>query len=106
MSPTHKSLPKGVMDLECEKGTPTIRPPIPCIPSIDLQEKRDTKQIKVKLSDGTIFQMSAFGQRNNEEYLVHVIVIKHLLEQKETVQDVGKAFGTVSQGSQGRQDEG
>jgi hypothetical protein len=37
--------------------------------------------------------MSAFGQGNNEEYLVHIIAVKHLLEQKGTIQDVGKAFG-------------
>jgi hypothetical protein len=39
--------------------------------------------------------MSAFRQGNNEEYLVHVIIIKHLLKQKGTVQDVGKVFGAV-----------
>jgi hypothetical protein len=39
--------------------------------------------------------MSAFGLGNNEEYLVHLIAVKHLLEQKETVQDVGKAFQAV-----------
>jgi hypothetical protein len=39
--------------------------------------------------------MSAFGQENNEEYLVHVIAFKHLLEQMGTVQDVGKAFQLV-----------
>jgi hypothetical protein len=39
--------------------------------------------------------MSAFGHGSNEEYLVHVIAIKHLLEQKGTIQDVGKAFGAI-----------
>jgi len=39
--------------------------------------------------------MSAFGQGNNEEYLVHIITIKHLLEQKGTIQDVRKAFKVV-----------
>jgi hypothetical protein len=61
-------------------------------PPIDLHEKRDTKQIKAKLPNGTTFKMSAFGQVNNEEYLVHVIIIKYLLEQKGALQDVGKAF--------------
>ncbi len=76
-----KSLPKGLTDWECEKGTLTVPPPIPFVPPFNLHEKRDTEQIKVKLpADGTNFQMSAFGQGNNKEYLVHVIAIKCLLE--------------------------
>jgi hypothetical protein len=39
--------------------------------------------------------MSAFGQGNNEEYLVHIIAIKCLLEQKGTIQDLRKAFQAV-----------
>jgi hypothetical protein len=34
-------------------------------------------------------------RKQNEEYLVHVIAIKHFLEQKGTVEDVGKAFGVI-----------
>ncbi len=83
---------KGLKDLECKKGTLTIQPPILYVPSIDLHEKRDTKQIKVKLPDGANFQMSAFGQGDNKEYLVHIIAIKRLLEQKGIVKDDGKVF--------------
>jgi hypothetical protein len=96
-STTHKSLPEGLKDSECKKGMLTIRPPIPYVPPIDLHENRDTNKIKVKLPDGTNFQMSAFSQGNNKEYLVHIITVKHLLEQKETIQDIGKAFGTISE---------
>ncbi len=39
--------------------------------------------------------MSAFDQRNSEGYLVHVNAIKHHLEQRWTVKDVGKAFGAI-----------
>jgi hypothetical protein len=39
--------------------------------------------------------MSAFSQGNNEEYLIHVIAVKHLLEQKGTIQDIGKEFKAV-----------
>jgi hypothetical protein len=39
--------------------------------------------------------MSAFGQGSNEEYLVHVIAVKRLLEQKGTIQDVKKTFEEV-----------
>jgi hypothetical protein len=89
---TLKSLPKGLKDLECKKGTLTVQPPLSYVPPINLHEKRDTAQIKVKLPNGTNFQMSPFGQGNTEDYLVHVIAIKRLLEQKGTTQDVGKAF--------------
>ncbi len=65
------------------------------IPSINLHEKRDTQQIKVKLPNGTNFQMSAFGQGNNEDSLVHLITVKHLLEQKGTLQDTGKVFQAI-----------
>jgi hypothetical protein len=73
----------------------TIRPPILYVPHIDLHDKGDTKQIRVKLPDGTNFQMSAFDQGNNKEYLVHIIAVNCLLEQKGTVQDVEKAFEAV-----------
>jgi hypothetical protein len=36
--------------------------------------------------------MSTFSDGNNEEYLVHIIVFKRLIEQKGTAQDVKKAF--------------
>jgi hypothetical protein len=61
-------------------------------PSADLHEKWGTKQIKVKLPDGTHFQMSAFRKGNNKEYLIHIIAAMPLIEQNETAQDVKKAF--------------
>jgi hypothetical protein len=88
--PTQKSERLGVQEWDL-----TVQPPIPYVPPINLHDKRDTEQIQVKLLDGTNFQMSAFGQGNNEEYLVHVITVKCLLEQKGAVQDVGKAFQAV-----------
>jgi hypothetical protein len=36
--------------------------------------------------------MSAFGNGNNEEYLIHIIAVMHLIEQKGMAQDVTKAF--------------
>jgi hypothetical protein len=36
--------------------------------------------------------MSAFGNGNNKEYLIHIISIKHLIKQKGTDHDVKKAF--------------
>jgi hypothetical protein len=39
--------------------------------------------------------MPAFGQGNNEKYLVHFIAIKHLLEQKGTIKDIVKVFQAI-----------
>jgi hypothetical protein len=36
--------------------------------------------------------MPTYGTGNNEEYLVHVIAILHLVEQKETAAKVKKAL--------------
>ncbi len=52
--------------LERDADQPT---PCPVCPTYQPTPKRDTKQIKVKLPDGTYFQMSTFGQRNNKEPL-------------------------------------
>jgi hypothetical protein len=41
--------------------------------------------------------MSTYSQGNNEESLIHVIAVKHLLEQKRTDQDVKKAFHIVAE---------
>jgi hypothetical protein len=78
MSANLKSPPKGLKDLECKKGTLTVRPPNPYVPPINLHEKRDTEKIKVKFPDETSFQMSAFGQGNNEEYLVSMSLLSSI----------------------------
>jgi hypothetical protein len=87
---------KSLKDLECKKGMLTVWFPIPYVPPINLHEKKDTKQIKIKLPDGTNFHMSVFfAQGNKKEYLVHIIAVKHLREQKEIVEDVKKAYEMV-----------
>ena len=92
MSLNLKSPPEGLKNSECKKGTPPVRPPIPYVPPTDLLKKRKTKQIKIKLLDGTKFQMPNFGSGNNEEYLVHVIAILHIIKQKGVEQDVRKVL--------------
>jgi hypothetical protein len=87
-----KSLPEGLKNLECKKGTLIAWPPIPYVPPVDLHEKQEPKQIKVKLPDGTHFQMSAFRNGNNKEYFIYDIAVMHLIKQKGTAQDVKKAF--------------
>jgi hypothetical protein len=58
-----------------------VRLPIPYVPPPDLHKKQETEQIKIELPNGTKFQMPNYGTGNNEEYLVHVIAVMHLIEQ-------------------------
>ncbi len=92
MSSNLKSPPEGMKNSECKKEKLVAQPPIPYVPPIDLLKKQEPEQIKVKLPDGTNFQMAAFGNGNNEEYLVYVIAILRVIEQKGMEQDIRKAF--------------
>ncbi len=87
-----KSPPEGLKNVECEKGTPPIRSPILYVPPSDLHEKWETEQIKVELPNRTKFQMPTYGSGNNEEYLVHIIAVLRLVEQKGTAAKVKEAF--------------
>jgi hypothetical protein len=95
MSASLKSPPEGLKNAKYEKGTPPVRPLIPYVPPTDLHKKRETKQIKVELPDGTKFQMPTYGSGNNEEYLAHVIAVLQLVEQKGTVAEVKEAFAAL-----------
>ncbi len=74
---------------------PPVRPPILYVPPINLHEKQETKQIKVEFPDGTKFQMPTYGSGNNKEYLVHVIAVLRLVEQKGTAAEVKEAFAAL-----------
>ncbi len=87
MSYNFKSLPEGLTKSKCKKRKLVAQPPILYVPSLDLHERQETKQIKVKMPDGTNFQMAAFGYGNNKEYLIHVIAILCIIEQKEMESD-------------------
>ncbi len=62
---------------------------------LDLNKKQEKTEIKVKLPDGTNYQMVPFQAGNNEDYVTHIIAMHQLLEQKESEDDVAKAFGVV-----------
>ena len=70
MSSNLKSSPEGLKNAECEKGTSPVRPPIPYVPPTDLHEKWETEQIKVKLPNGTKFQIPTYRTGNNKEYIL------------------------------------
>jgi hypothetical protein len=95
MSTNLKSPPEGLKNVECKKGTLLVRPPILYVPLTDLHEKQETEQIKVELLDGTKFQMPTYSSGNNKEYLVHVITVLHLIEQKGTAAEVKEAFAAA-----------
>ncbi len=96
MSSSLKSPPKGLKNAKYKKSMPPVRPPIPYVPLTDLHEKREMEQIKVELPNGTKFQMPTYGSGNNEEYLVHVIAVLQLVEQKKTAAEVKEAFAALA----------
>jgi hypothetical protein len=82
MSTTLKTM-KGLKDFECEKGHLSSWPPVPYIPPMDLITTKETPDtLKMKLLDGTVFNMSIFFQGNNKEYLAHIIAILCTIKQK------------------------
>ena len=60
MSAKAKSPPEGLKDLECKQGNIINRPSILYAQPADLNEKQKTTEIKVKLPDGTNYQMVPF----------------------------------------------
>jgi hypothetical protein len=95
MSASLKSPPEGLKNVECEKGMPPLRLPIPYVPPTNLHKKRETEQIKVELPDGTKFQMPTYSSGNNEEYLAHTIAVLWLIEQKGIAAEVKEAFAAL-----------
>ncbi len=95
MSSSLKSLLEGLKNTECKKGTPPVRPPIRFVPPTYHHEKQETEQIKVNFPDETKFLMPTYGFGNNEEYLVHVIAILRLIEQKGTAAKVKEALAAL-----------
>jgi hypothetical protein len=92
MNSNLKSPLECLKNAKCKKGKLSAQPPILYVPPSDLHKKQDTEQIKVKILDGTNFQMAAFGYGNNKEYLTHVIVVLRIIEQKGMETDSRKAF--------------
>jgi hypothetical protein len=82
MSTTLKTL-DGLKDFECEKGQLSSRPPVPYVPLRDLiTTKEAPESLKIKLPDGSVFNMSIYSCGIIKEYLAHVITVLHLIRQK------------------------
>jgi hypothetical protein len=48
------------------------------------------------MPDGTNFQMANFACGNNEEYLIHVIAVLRIIEQKEMSSDTKKGWEAIA----------
>ncbi len=88
MSSNFKSPPEGLKPLECEKEKSVTQPPIPYVPPLDLIEKWETEQIKVKMPDGTNFGMAAFACGINKGYHIHVITVLRIIKKKGLAPDI------------------
>jgi hypothetical protein len=69
--------PKGWKDSECKKRQLSSLPPILYVPLTDLLTTKEALEssLKIKLPDGTVFNMCIFSQEHTEEYLAHVIAV-------------------------------
>jgi hypothetical protein len=95
MSSNLKSPPEGLKPSECKKGKSVARPPIPYVPPLDIIEKWEAKQIKVKMPDGTNFGMAAFAYGTNKDYLVHIIAVLRIIEKKGLASDIKVAWDGI-----------
>jgi hypothetical protein len=82
MSTSLKS-PDGLKDAECKKGQLSHRPPIPYVPVVDIVTPKEEPQVfKIKLPDASHLSMPIYSCGNNEEYLVHIVAVLQVVEQK------------------------
>jgi hypothetical protein len=82
MSTSLKS-PDGFKDAKCKKGQLSHRPPIQYVPVVDIVTPKEEPQIlKIKLPDTSHLSMPIYSRGNKEEYLVHIVAVLRVIEQK------------------------
>jgi hypothetical protein len=82
MSTSLKS-PDGLKDAECKKGQLSHWPPIQYVTVVDfLTPKEEPQLFKVKLPDASHLSIPIYSQGNNKEYLVHIVAVLCIIEQK------------------------
>jgi hypothetical protein len=80
---TNLKSPDVLKDVKCKKGQLSQRPPIPYVPVVDLvTPKEDPAVLKVKLPDDFHISVPIFSRGNNEEYIVHIVAVLRIIEQK------------------------
>jgi hypothetical protein len=89
MSTSLKS-PDELKDAECKKGQLSHRPPIPYVPVIDILASKEEPQIfKIKLPDASHLSMPIYSRGNNKEYLVHIVAVLYVINQKGLTKNAG-----------------
>jgi hypothetical protein len=82
MSTSLKS-PDGLKDAECKKGQLSHWLPIPYVPVVDIITPKEEPQIfKIKLPDASHLSIPIYFHGNNKEYLVHIVVVLQVIDQK------------------------
>jgi hypothetical protein len=82
LSTTLKS-PEGLKDLECKRGQLSSQPLIPYVlPTNLVTTKEALESLKIKLPNGTIFNMSIVSRGNTEEYLAYIVAVLRFINQK------------------------
>jgi hypothetical protein len=82
MSTSIKS-PDGLKHAECKKGQLSHRPSIPYVPVVDIVTPKEEPQVfKIKLPDAFHLNMPIYSHANNKEYLVHIVAVLQVIEQK------------------------
>ncbi len=80
MSTSLKS-PDRWKDAKCKKGQLSHRPPIPCVPVVDIVTPKEEPQLfKVKLPDTSHLSMPIYSRGNNKEYLAHIVAVLRIIE--------------------------
>jgi hypothetical protein len=70
-------------DTKCKKGQLSQWPPIPYVLVVDvIMPKDDPAVLKVKLPEDSHISIPIFSPGNNEEYIVHIVAVLHIIEQK------------------------
>ncbi len=82
MSTSLKS-PNGLKDAECKKGQLSHWPPILYVPVVDVVTPKEEPQLyKVKLPDPSHLCIPIYSRGSNKEYLVHIVAVLCIIEQK------------------------
>jgi hypothetical protein len=80
---TSLNSPDGLKDAECKKGQLSHRLPIPYVPVVDVDTPKEEPQIfKINLPDTSHLSMPIYSRGNNKEYLVHIVAVLQVIEQK------------------------
>ncbi len=82
MSTSLKSLDR-LKNAEREKGQLSHQPPIPYVPVVEIVTPKEEPQVfKIKLPDASHLSMPIYSRGNTEKYLVHIVAVLQVIEQK------------------------